>query len=180
MGTVYNENGNANEYTYMRDIIQVYHPEYAAESDERKEKQLERASKGHFTTSFILEETFSMYSESLGDQFTLIPSNATGEDFKDGSDLKTCSITLRSDGLWKGDISGLKNKKGALRVIIYNGITQELEYYFLPYPDWQVLLNNPNSANAKIALSATPNKKGVIDRLQPYRCIDFTSLVIKK
>tara|TARA_E500000318_G_C3517512_1_gene195006 strand:- start:190 stop:729 length:540 start_codon:yes stop_codon:yes gene_type:complete len=179
MGTVYNENGNANEYTYMRDIIQVYHPEYAAESDERKEKQLERASKGHFTTSFILEETFSMYSESLGDQFTLIPSNATGEDFKDGSDLKTCSVTLRSDGLWKGDISGLKNKKGALRVIIYNGITKELEYYFLPYPDWESL-STGSAEQKKISLSAAPSKNGVIDRLQPYRCIDFTSLVIKR
>lgn len=59
--------------------------------------------------------------------------DADGYDFlPDYSDSKTVSVNQKT---YKAEINGVENKVGALRIVAYNPINQQLAYFFVPKKD---------------------------------------------
>jgi hypothetical protein len=161
------------EYLIMRDIVCKYHPDY---------KGSRKAIKNchHYNVELLVEETMAYVGK-----YKFIDGDHC--DFSDGSDSKTSSIRLTSNGSsGSGELSnvispGGTSKKGALRVVIYNSITQTLMYYFLPKSAWN---------NLKINIHATTNmgrlfftysiKDGLIKKFAGYECKDLATLAKQK
>ena len=54
-----------------------------------------------------------------------------GEDFNDESDAK-CVIARRHGNVYSAGITGIANKNGALRVVVYEGIKDCFYYFYIP------------------------------------------------
>ena len=54
-----------------------------------------------------------------------------GEDFNDESDAK-CVIARRHGNVYSAGITGIANKNGALRVVVYEGIRDCFYYFYIP------------------------------------------------
>ena len=161
------------EYLIMRDIVCKYHPDYKS-----SRKAIKNAH--HYNVELLVEETMA----AIG-KYKYI--DAAHHDFSDGSDSKTASIrnsTTGSSGV--GEICnvispGGSSKKGALRVVIYNSITQKLMYFFLPKKIWSKLNINIHPTTNIGRLFFTYNKKtSSIRKFVGYECKDFIELAKRK
>jgi hypothetical protein len=161
------------EYLIMCDIVCKYHPDY---------KGSRRAIKNahHYNVERLVEETMAHVGK-----YKFIDSDHC--DFSDGSDSKTASIRLSptgSSGIGTiGNVisAGGISKKGALRLVIYNSITQTLMYYFLPKKMWDKLKINvhPTTNFGRIFFTFSI-KEGVIKKFVGYQCKDFAALAKRK
>ena len=105
-------------------------------------------------------------------------------DFLDGSDGKTATIRENSHDkdyphfhklAITNTISQGGTVKGDLRVVVYNAVTDQLEYFFIPKSDIRALSFIPKKNQPYI--EATYNSKtGLIPKLEKYRMPDFVSL----
>ena len=131
MGSVYKEE-NLAEHAIMRDVIFEYHSDMKKIPSRVKKVFLEQALKGTQNISMFIEQAVTHVSG-------LSQSNKTGEDHEDGSDTKVASINYGPNGSsygHTGKIGNLKNKKGALRIVLFIGHTNSVKYFYIPYSKW--------------------------------------------
>jgi len=153
-------------YVILRDILKVYYKPHL-DLDDPMEYNIPR----------MVERTMAKtggYSYIDGDHC----------DFLDGSDAKTATITATSfrkdyPHFHKLTISNTISRagivKGDLRVVAYNAVTDQLEYFFIPKSDILALSRIPKKNQPYI--EATYNSKtGLIPKLEQYRMPDFVSL----
>ncbi len=139
MASVVTPTGSPSEEAFMMDVVLVNHPDYKNLPRGTKRWVTKEARKGSFQMSNLLEQTISLRSEEIR-SVPLANTNADGMDFDDYSDLKSCTLRLGSNGVRQGDaitgnISGLDNKVGDIRVILWNDYNGEVEYYHIPKKD---------------------------------------------
>jgi len=182
MASVVSENGSPSEEAYFSNIVIHKNPAWKqiwnSLDEEGKNTLKNQVRTGALQMSNILEQTVSMVSEEVSD-VKLKNVDFPGMDFDDGSDLKTFSLNYGPNGTTKGrqnygltgNISGMKNKKGAIRAICWNSLTEKVEYYFIPADKVCTLGTHRNS----IRISASA-KTGVVKKLQPYRLSSFEEL----
>ena len=60
-----------------------------------------------------------------------------GMDFDDKSDAKKVSTTMGSGDYRKGQITGISNKEGALRVMMFEQISNKFYYFYIPHSTYQ-------------------------------------------
>lgn len=177
MASVVTPTGSPSEEAFMMDVVLVNHPDYKNLPRGTKRWVAKEARKGSFQMSNLLEQTISLRSEEIR-SVPLANTNADGMDFDDYSDLKSCTLRLGSNGVGvsdaiTGNISGLDNKVGDIRVILWNDYNGEVEYYHIPKKDAISM-----QSKGKIRISA-PRDTGVVKKLQPYRCDSFDDLVLR-
>ena len=177
MASVTREGGSLSEQAFMDEVVNVFHPDYREDSKAQKRKNVERALRGNFQMSQVLEEAIDLRSREIR-EIPLLNVDVDGMDFNDGSDLKSCSIRYGKNGSGNyhptGNISGLKNKVGDIRVILWNDVLKSVEFYFIPAAARSSLGENANT----IRLSAS-KETGVIKKLVEYRVDTFDDLVLK-
>lgn len=185
MASVTREGGSVSEEAFMNEVINVFHPDYRDDSKAHKLKNVKRARRGNFQMSQVLEEAIELRSEEIR-EIPLKNVDLDGMDFDDGSDLKSCSLSYKKNGTYplsdgtkrpsyavKGTIGGMKNKKGDIRVVVWNDILKQVEFYFIPAKEIPGLSTYKDS----IAITASL-QTGVIEKLAPFRCEDFDALVM--
>lgn len=182
MASVVSENGSPSEEAFFLNIVIYKNPIWKKIWDtldeDGKNALSNQARTGALQMSNILEQTISMVSEEVSD-IKLKNVNIEGMDFDDGSDLKTFSLTYGPNGTSNGrqnygltgNISGMKNKKGAIRAICWNSMLEEVEYYFIPAHRVRTL----STSSSSIRLSASV-KTGVVEKLQRYRLDNIEEL----
>lgn len=119
----------------------------------------------------------------------------SGSDLNDYSEVKLVTSQARnnikfnkrtgkSDWLNSYTVQGTKNKKGALRVIAYNTILKEFEYFFIPADDYD---NNKSKLEIVIERYSTvpgsePPFKGYNDdtysKWYLYKCKSFEEMAL--
>ncbi len=103
--------------------------------------------------------------------------NTDGYDFTDKSEAKTlCVKDLDIRPIF--ELRGIKNKIGPLRIVCYNEIRERLDYFYIPYDEWQKL-TRLHSSGPRI-VSSYNRKKDTYSRLAGYRCKDFEDLAQRK
>jgi len=175
MASVVTLDGSPSEEAFMEVIIFQNHPEYKELPRVTRRWVLKQARKGSFQLSHLLEQAVALRSQEIR-SVPLANTNADGMDFDEGSDLKSFSLNIRTNGKGgmgaKGVIGGVANKVGAIRGIMYNAVTQDVEYYFIPKEAVEEL-----QTGGRIDFTA-PKDTGVVKKLQPYRCDSFDDLVL--
>jgi hypothetical protein len=177
MASVVTPTGSPSEEAFMMDVVLVNHPDYKNLPRGTKRWVTKEARKGSFQMSNLLEQTISLRSEEIR-TVPLANTNADGMDFDDYSDLKSCTLRLGKNGAGVSDaitgrISGLDNKVGDIRVILWNDYNGDVEYYHIPKNDAISM-----QSNGSIRISA-PRDTGVVKKLQPFRCDSFDDLVLR-
>ena len=177
MASVVSPTGSPSEEAFMMDVVLQNHPDYKNLPKGTQRWVTKEARKGSFQMSNLLEQTISLRSEDIR-SVPLANTNADGMDFDDYSDLKSCTLRLQSNGVGVSDaitgkISGLDNKVGDIRVILWNDYNGDVEYYHIPKNDAVSM-----QSNGSIRISA-PRGTGVVKKLQPFRCEDFDDLVMR-
>lgn len=182
MASVIRDGGSPSEEAFMIEVVQQYHPEFINLPAAIVRREIDLARRGMYQMSALLEETVSIRSKLIRD-VPLVNTDAVGMDFTDGSDLKSCTLSYGKNGstpqggqhyALTGSISGLKNKGGSIRVILWNDLMRRVEYYYLPSDVVQRMASNKSPS---IRLSANI-KTGIVTKLQPYRCKTFDELVL--
>ena len=153
-------------YTILRDIIKVYHKPDLDLDDPMEynvPRMVERAMAKTGGYSYI---------------------DGVHCDFLDGSDGKTATITRNPQKKTNPNLHTLTitntisqggTVKGDLRVVVYNDVTEQLEYFFIPKSDIRALSIFPKKQLPQI--KATYNSKtGLVPKLEKYRMPDFVSL----
>ena len=108
-------------------------------------------------------------------------------DFSDGTECKTSSVNpigrLDSPTTHSVVISNTVSrsgvpKSGDLRVVIYNAVTDSLEYFFIPQSD--ILGLSCKSPNHKGLISCTYSSiKNKIQKMEQYRCKSFLDVATR-
>ena len=107
----------------------------------------------------------------------------------DKSDAKTTTpwITIAKNGKYaytryKGEITSVGAKIGALRVVLYNPFIPKLEYFFIPNKDVEKLKyaeGGKRTGSYKICFNWNP-KKDSYNKLDPFRCSSFEEICKKR
>ena len=177
MASTVTPTGSPSEEAFMMDVVLLNHPDYKTLPRGTKRWVIKEARKGSFQMSQLLEQTIALRSQEIR-SVPLANTNIDGMDFKDGSELKSLSLRLGKNGAGvseaiTGRISGLENKVGDIRVIIWNDYNGDVEYYYIPNKDAMDM-----QSNGSIRISA-PRDTGVVKKLQPFRCDSFDDLVLR-
>ena len=174
MASVTRSEGSPSEAAFMDEIINVYHPDYKNDTPSQKRKNVERALRGNFQMSQVLEEAIFCRSLEIRD-VPLVNVDIPGMDFDDGSDLKSCTLSFKKNGggihALTGNIQSLKNKTGDIRIILWNDMNKVIEYYFIPNNDIKNLMHKTG-----IRFSAS-RYTGIIEKFVQYRLDTFDDLV---
>ena len=96
------------------------------------------AKAGHIFPGKLVEDC--MIEKSAGNLKININPNRT-EDYNDYSDAKFLSV---SAGATKMMHDAVKNKKGALRIVVYEAIQNKLYYFYIPRRIWKDFKCGPN------------------------------------
>jgi hypothetical protein len=156
----------------LKQIITIYNPEYY---------DLDISDPKDYDVSKMLEETMALvggYTFLDGSHF----------DFSDGTECKTGSVqrnprkqngirTNNHDVRISSTSSGAGvSKTGDLRVVIYNNVTNKLEFFFIPQRDIDKL-TSMDGYKKKGDIKTTYNREtNKITALEKYRMSDFVSL----
>lgn len=180
MATKYKQDGHGGELRVFLDLILPYHPVwkqvYRSMNTNTQESLLALVESGHLSISQVLEETVSIVSHRVRKKpLGLIEKK--GMDFDDKSDLKFATILKNPrTGLGRGDIGNVKHKCGALRVILWNDVTEQFEFFYIPHRAISKI-NDPGERYNRIVVTVT--KQGSCKRLHPYRCSDFMDMIAR-
>jgi hypothetical protein len=82
--------------------------------------------------------------------------NAKGSDFKDGSDSKYCTVFYDSTNY--ATVSGLKNKTGKLRVMVYEPKTQKNYFFIIPHNVYRPYQHTGDSLKIYFTKDGQPRK----------------------
>ena len=153
----------------LKDIIMVHHPKFLNRKDDDPR---------YYNVPFLLEETMAIqggFEFVDGDHF----------DFSDGTEAKSATVTLKTVSTKSKNnhrmiisntisLAGIE-KSGDLRVVVYNNVTDALEYFFIPQRDIRALSTIPKKGVPRIEAryNSVTNK---IPRLEKYRVSDFVAL----
>ena len=152
----------------MRDVICKYHPRYlnnkALQDDGMKNPE------GH-AVERLVEESLAAASRGA---YEFV--DEVGYDFTDKSDSKTVTVR-RIKGTDKTNMSvgKVENKIGALRTVIYNTITEQLDFMYMPFTEWQPLRSRALYPQERIVGSWSVTKQSY-GRLEKYRVSSFEEL----
>ena len=103
----------------MRDVIIKYHPEF------RKSASLREQGMKHpdmFNIEYLVEQSLAAVGPY---EFV----DEAGYDFTDFSDSKTVTVNAKTGNTC---IRSVEAKIGALRIVAFNAITGETDYFFVP------------------------------------------------
>jgi hypothetical protein len=105
-------------------IVDVYYPEGREEE-----------AQGSTTIEILVEKCLAIASDGL---YTCMPVNNHHYDYSDYSDSKTSSTQASNNEVEISVVSPHQEilKYGDLRVVVFNHITEDLDYYFLPRNFW--------------------------------------------
>ena len=97
------------------------------------------AKSGHIFPGKLVED--GLIDKSKGNLKPLV-SKMRSEDYNDYSDAKFISVNIhKCNGVPRYDIrltwDALKNKKGALRIVVYERIQNQLFYFYIPRRVWR-------------------------------------------
>lgn len=124
MASIFTENCVAGDILIVKELTK--HLEY---SPSQTKFVIELAKSGQIAVETMLENAISKIGK-------LMRSSKKGEDFIDGSDAKK-AITWQVDKnlySWRRtEIGNLKNKRGILRCMVADSISQELYYFKFPH-----------------------------------------------
>lgn len=134
-----------------------------------------------YNVPFLLEQTMAMVG---GYEFV----DAAHFDFSDGTECKSASVQANAQ-IKNGNETSIHSvritntisgagieKSGDLRVVLYNNVTDSLEYFFIPQRDI-FQLSTIDISNKVGNIHASYNSKtGLIPKLEKYRMPDFVSL----
>lgn len=166
------------EYALVRDVIIQYHPEF--QTPQMRKLALRKPEV--FNVTFLIEEALA-YTSGMYDFI-----NGEHEDFTDGSDSKTASISVnpvkKGSNSYRGEISGVgqigrevKLKNGALRITMWNPHVNKTEYYYIPKDKWSNLNINFHPSTGKGRIFYTYNKKtNTIPKLAEFKVDSFETL----
>ena len=101
--------------------------EYLKYTDVQTKFLVDLAKKGIIAVETLLEEAISKVGK-------IKRSNKDGEDFVDGSDAKKAVVTLKdaNTGERAASIGNVGNKKGILRVLVSEPMTEQLFFFKIP------------------------------------------------
>ena len=103
---------------------------------------LKLAKSGHIFPGKLVED--GLIDKSKGNLEPLV-SKMRSEDYNDYSDAKFISVSPTSNGYsTKMKSDAVKNKKGALRMVIYEQIQNKLYYFYVPRRAWKDFICGPN------------------------------------
>lgn len=162
-------NSNMTKKTLLlKDVIIPFHPTFS------KMFVLNDINPEWFDISLLLEETMA----HVGGYKHL---NLSHMDFSDGSDCKSSTINNRKRGLIDRVVShGGKEKRGMLRVVIYNSITQKIMYYALQKKDWLPMVKrHPTNKQGSISYGYSV-ETDTISKIENFRCNTFEELCLIK
>jgi hypothetical protein len=102
-----------------------------------------------------------------------------GYDFTDFSDCKTTSTNAKTNKL---EIGSIETKIGALRIICYNYVKQDLDYFYVPSDKVQQVKSPCYGNNShKQRIQASYNVAGDhYNKFEQYRVADFVTLAQAK
>ena len=153
-------------YVILRDIIKVYHKPYL-DLDDPMEYNIPR-----------------MVEREMAKTGGYSYIDGVHCDFVDGSDGKTATITRNPQKKTNPNLHTLTitntisqggTVKGDLRVVVYNDVTEQLEYFFIPKSDIRALSRIPKKGMPRIEVTYN-SKTGLVPKLEKYRMPDFVSL----
>ena len=171
MGSVYKKE-NLGEHAIMRDVVFKYHSDMRKVSSGIKRVFLEQALRGTQNISMFVEQAVSHVSG-------LKQSNKTGEDHDDGSDTKVASINYGPNGSsygHTGKIGNLKNKKGALRVVLFIEHTNTVKYFYVPYSKW-CNMTNTDGNTIRLSYNTMTDK---VSKISQFEVSSFEDMCKKK
>lgn len=98
-------------------------------------------------------------------------------DFTDSSELKTMIISAWSENV-RIEITNLRSKQGykkvgALRLVVCNPFTSEIEFYYVPKADWDHWLLSESSTGRGRKFFYYNKKKKEFPQLKQYRVANF-------
>jgi len=165
------------------EIVSKVHPDYKDLPKSVIKVLSERAK--HFTMEYVVEEAVAHRHLELARtqkkkiNFKHIPEGHL-HDLSDMSDVKCATLTDyfdKSTGCdkYRAGItvksSGGKLKIGALRVVLYNDILSQLEFYFFPKNVWRKWVTGGSSN-----FSLTSGADGIIKKIQEFRLKSFDDM----
>ena len=101
------------------------------------------AKSGHIFPGKLVED--GLIDKSKGNLKPL-ESKTRSEDYNDYSDAKFISVSPGSSGNYSTKMmsDAVKNKKGALRIVVYEQIQNKLYYFYFPRRVWKDFKCGPN------------------------------------
>lgn len=159
----------------IRDVILPHHPDYI----DPAVRLLALKRPEHYNVERLVEESLAYVG---GYNFI----DAAHADFDDAvnSDSKTSSfkmyVNARGYKIYSGKISSVLSdsgveKTGALRITIYNPVTDSIMYYYLPKSEWSRMVYKTKKGSGCIDFSYNPNTD-TIPKLELYRVASFKEL----
>jgi hypothetical protein len=110
-------------------------------------------------------------------------TNKAHEDFSDGTDSKTSTVNRNEK---QGQIKNVTTtggfqKRGALRVVIYNAVTETVLYYFIPKRLWLKWVTVGKNGIGSVGYSYNVKKKSIVkfDK-HNLQCKSFLELTRRK
>ena len=88
-----------------------------------------------------------------------------GEDFDDESDAK-CVIVRHHNGAYSAGVTGVMNKNGALRVVVYEGQLKRFYYFYIPLTAYKGM----SHVEIPFTLSGSPKR---MNKWWAYECPTF-------
>jgi len=157
------------ELVFMRDVICVYHPLFAASSDLRRTGM-------RFPHVYKIER---LIEESLAAVGGYDFVDAAHYDFSDHSDSKTCSVSAQTRRL---TIKGVEGKIGALRVIAFNPHCDRLDYFYINRSAVEQMKANCYGRDQfKQRIMATWNSQtDHYNRLEQFRMTNFEKVAMAR
>lgn len=121
------------QYAFYDELIFKAFPEYINLSFEEIHRTV-----GNVTAGFLLEKAIARTGN-------LTRYNSKGMDFTDGSDAKSSSVRTCANGrIYSAPITGLKNKQGLLRAMVYERKMKKFYYFLIPYSAYEYISDKSN------------------------------------
>lgn len=153
-------------------IIKRYNPDYRHLTFEQELKVERQVLENELNIEYIIEKTISIVGN-------IEQSNKYGEDLTDGSDVKTTTLSLRTDTtyepLYRGTIREIFRKKDLIRCVVFNKAYTRLDYLLFRLSD--IGYDKVKCKNLTINYNS---KKDSYGRLDEYRVETFEELCQRK
>ena len=151
----------------LADIIKVYYKPYLDQDDPMEyniPRMVERAM-AKIGGYLYVDEAHCDFLDGSDGKTATITRQPMDEESRKNTHQLTITNTISQGGTVKGD----------LRVVVYNDVTEQLEYFFIPKSDIRALSRIPKKGMPRIEAYYN-SKTGLVPKLEKYRMPDFVSL----
>ena len=151
----------------LADIIKVYYKPYLDQDDPMEyniPRMVERAM-AKIGGYLYVDEAHCDFLDGSDGKTATITRQPMDEESRKNTHQLTITNTISQGGTVKGD----------LRVVVYNAVTDQLEYFFIPKSDIRALSRIPKKGMPRIEAYYN-SKTGLVPKLEKYRMPDFVSL----